>query len=327
MSLLGPARRTGFTLVELLVVIAIIGVLVALLLPAVQAAREAANRSSCGNNLKQITIALHNFHDTNRKMPGGEYNTVAYHSPQLVLAPFYEQGTIYDQMNLNVLWTSEPNYTLSRTQPPTLLCPSDPIKGATEPLGWTSYHANMGTWVDINGWDGTFGPHKDRVHKGKRGSGGLPFAAIVDGLSNTAAFSESVNGAGNSGADKFKYDCFTPSVAPPTTSMAAARAALMPLKWQDHTQPWSGTWRWKGYPWTEGSPWRNWYNHLLPPNQPCWVPAEDFWSIISPAQSYHSGGAQVSLCDGSVRFVPETVDGLVWEAAGSRSGRESLQLP
>jgi prepilin-type N-terminal cleavage/methylation domain-containing protein/prepilin-type processing-associated H-X9-DG protein len=318
--------RVGFTLVELLVVIAIIGVLVALLLPAVQAAREAANRMSCANNLKQLTIALHNFHDSNKTMPGGEYNTVAYHSPMMVLAPFYEQGAVFDKMDLNVLWTSEPNLTLSKTQPPSLICPTDPRYGRGEPLGWTSYHANMGTWVDLTGWNGPFGPHRDRTIKGYKGPGPLGFATVTDGMSNTAAFAEVVNGAGTSTRPKYEFDCFVPPSNPSGTT-ANVRTTLVPLKWQDYNVPWSGTWRWKGYPWTEGSPWRSWYNHILPPNETCWVPSEDFWSIISPAQSYHPGGVQVSMLDGSVRFVPENVDGFVWEAAGSSYGGESLQLP
>ena len=318
--------RVGFTLVELLVVIAIIGVLVALLLPAVQAAREAANRTTCANNLKQITLALHNFHDTTKALPCGEYNTTAYHSPMMVLAPYYEQGNVYDQMNLNVLWTVEPNYTLSRTQPATLVCPTDPRRGKGEPLGWTAYHANMGVWVDITGWDGVFGPQTNRVHKGKRGPGALTLANVIDGLSNTAAFGEVVTGAGASGQPKYEFDCFIPP-STPTGTTTDVRTALTPLKWQDYDIPWSGGWRWKGYPWTEGSPWRSWYNHVLPPNETCWVPASDFWSIISPLQSHHPGGGHVSLCDGSVKFVPETVDARVWEAVGSREGGEALQLP
>jgi prepilin-type processing-associated H-X9-DG protein len=86
-------------------------------------------------------------------------------------------------------------------------------------------------------------------------------------------------------------------------------------------------WRWRGYPWTEGSPWRNWYNHLLPPNSPCWRLNASWDRIVSPPSSYHPGGINLVLLDGSVRFVSETIDWEVWRAAGTREGDETLTLP
>src|SRR3954451_8534359 len=86
---------------------------------------------------------------------------------------------------------------------------------------------------------------------------------------------------------------------------------------------WGGSgWRWRGYPWREGSIWRGGYTHLLPPNSPCWRTNGDWWQLVSPTTSFHPGGANVVLCDGSVRYVPENIDGAVWEAAGSRNGGE-----
>src|SRR3954464_9087927 len=101
----GRNNRLGFTLIELLVVVAIIAVLIALLLPAVQAAREAARRSQCQNNLKQLGLALHNFHDTNKKLPVGEHNDDNNsYSWRVWILPFIEQGPLYNQMISNGLW-------------------------------------------------------------------------------------------------------------------------------------------------------------------------------------------------------------------------------
>ncbi len=318
--------RSAFTLVELLVVIAIIGVLVALLLPAVQAAREAARRSQCANNLKQLGLALHNFESTNKKIPGGEYSQASYLSPQVLLLPFMEQTALYNRFDLNKGAFDAHNIPAA-PHLPVMVCPTDPHPDRSQVMGWTNYHPNAGSWVTINGWDGLFGPSVDEGGpKGKK-LPPLEFGQIIDGLSNTCAFSEVALGGGVSGGAKTKYDIYDASAD--ATSIAAARTSLQALDWKSMSMiDFGGTpWRYRGFPWSEGSAWRNWYNHLLPPNQPCWVPAEDFWSIVSPAQSYHAGGAQVSLCDGSVRFVSETVDGLVWEAAGSRNGGEALQLP
>nr|WP_044183156.1 DUF1559 domain-containing protein [Pirellula staleyi] len=320
----------AFTLVELLVVIAIIGVLVALLLPAVQAAREAARRMSCSNNLKQVTLSLHNFESSYGILPAGEFKnpstgTLTYLSPHALLSNYFEQGAYFSKLDLNVGPFTQPNYDATRLQPKTLLCPSDPHPGKNMDMGWTNYHVNAGSWVQATqNWDGSFGPHND--YAGGKRTGELAFSAITDGLSNTAAFAEVVNGAGDSGAPKTRFDCYEFG-ASPTGTMAQMRTALAAKDWKTATIPWSGGWRYRGYPWSEGSMWRSWYNHLTPPNSVCWLPDGDFYKIISPASSYHPGGAMVSMCDGSVRFVSETVNGDIWTAAGTRNGGESIALP
>jgi prepilin-type N-terminal cleavage/methylation domain-containing protein/prepilin-type processing-associated H-X9-DG protein len=320
----GGFGRVGFTLVELLVVIAIIGVLVALLLPAVQAAREAARRTQCVNHLKQVCLALHNFESSNHRLPAGEHQptSAGYLSPHALIANQFEQSGVYNLLDLNQGPFSAQNTVAAATQPKFLICPSDPFPGKKEYMGWTNYHSNAGTWAPISGWDGVFGPVENVG--GAPAIGPLKFGDITDGLSNTAAFAEVVNGAGSSGAPKSKFDCFDSSL--PTGSLTAVRATFAGQNWQTSSIPWSGGWRWRGYPWTEGTVWRNWYNHVAPPNATCWVPG-DFWKIVSPASSTHPGGTNVAMTDGSVRFVSERVDADVWTAAGSRAGGESWQLP
>jgi prepilin-type processing-associated H-X9-DG protein len=90
---------------------------------------------------------------------------------------------------------------------------------------------------------------------------------------------------------------------------------------------WSPPWRWRGYPWREGSIWRTGYTHLLPPNSACWRLNGDWWQISPSASSYHTGGVNVALVDGSVRFVSSNVDTAAWTAAGSRNGGEPISLP
>ena len=86
-------------------------------------------------------------------------------------------------------------------------------------------------------------------------------------------------------------------------------------------------WNWRGYPWREGSIWRNGFNTILPPNKPCYRPnGGEWWQLVTPASSYHSGGVNVSMADGSIRFITDSVNPDAWTAAGSRAGGESLPL-
>jgi prepilin-type N-terminal cleavage/methylation domain-containing protein/prepilin-type processing-associated H-X9-DG protein len=326
----GPVRnvqRRGFTLVELLVVIAIIGVLVALLLPAIQSAREAARRSQCINNLKQLGLALQNFESAQKVIPAGSLGTfqisAPYYSPHTRLLPYIEQGSLYDQFNLAGSPWDTNNYRIARSQPSVLLCPSDDNNRDTlgTDMGWTNYHANCGSWIELTRqWDGVFGA--DKSVNGYQPLEPLSFRQITDGLSNTAAFAEIVNGYGPDAraAKDPLSDCFNFNGRPLRTDVVAARNSFLEKSWTSASIPWSGEWRWRGYPWTEGTPWRNWYNHLLPPNSTCWVQSEQWWMIVSPASSRHSGVVNVVMCDGSVQSVTPDVDPDIWVNQGTRDG-------
>ena len=325
-------RAPGFTLVELLVVIAIIGILVALLLPAVQSARESGRRIQCTNHLKQLGLALQNYHDTFDSFPSGCLLSSEFGPAAVVyLLPFIEQKSvfdIYDPGSHSGASTGVANDVPGKFRPVMFTCPSEANRRDDTLLGWNNYHMNFGTFVSAPTpkWDGVFGPN---FAAGP--APGIPkirIPSILDGTSHTAAFAEVCNGPRDGKPIDKRTDCFEHSGSL-STDHATARTTLLANNWKTAgtAGAWSPAWRWRGYPWREGSVWRGGYNHLLPPNSACWRANGDWWQLVTPASSFHTGGANAVFCDGSVRFVAQNIDGAIWEAAGSREGAESVALP
>jgi prepilin-type N-terminal cleavage/methylation domain-containing protein/prepilin-type processing-associated H-X9-DG protein len=343
MSSVSLHRRSGFTLVELLVVIAIIGVLVALLLPAVQAARAAANRMSCGNNVKQLGIGNHNYHDTFKTLPplsvGGPWDTFAW---RVHLLPFIEQSSVYDGITFSN--STSPTYHVpwSSTQPDAqgrlpgyrgveisaFVCPADGGLTAAAPntntIGRVSYRACVGTTINNNATGDTNGMF--------RAVQGRSFADTFDGLSNTVMVSEMcMANVGNrtdvkgnvlhsiaGGADAtFAQACLAASDGGngkkiPQGSVGNVVTAYSP-----------------GSRWPDGRPVFSAVTTYLGPNQ---ISCKEGGNTDQQygaytANSRHSGGVMVGMGDGSVKFVSETIDLPTWHAAGTRSGGEAIQLP
>jgi len=217
--------RSAFTLIELLVVIAIIGILIAILLPAVQAAREAGRRSACTNNLKQIGLALHNFHDVKGKLPSSGRPTSASTvrlGTQVILLPFLEQKVLYDEYDFSVSWSHVNNLPVTSQRIPSYECPSAPRTNNVLDHNPDGFQGTVTSWVGIvatGDYSASLGvdPRLEAIAAaatpplivksseqftsssttGKTTNGFLPknssltFADITDGLSNTIAFLES----------------------------------------------------------------------------------------------------------------------------------------
>jgi len=338
-------QSAGFTLVELLVVIAIIGILVALLLPAVQAAREASRRASCINNLKQLGLSLLNYESAKKSLPPGQMAEFSapdpankkygnYFSVQVQILSYFEEESVrqlfqltYDPANPDGAYVYSPrNVAAANALPNLMLCPTESQRGQPGDGGWSNYHANAGSWAQLKGWDGVFGALV--TEEGIKPLPALRLSKIIDGTSKTAAFAEVVNGlspdrAPTTGGDPLA-DCFEygGSPVPPgggTATLAKIRQLFSAKDWRTEAVPWSGDWRYKGTPWTEGTMWRSWYNHLMPPNSICWRP-DSWWKIVLPASSYHPGVTNVVMVDGSVDSVSADIDPDIWTDMGTRDG-------
>jgi len=333
-------NRHGFTLIELLVVIAIIAVLIGLLLPAVQSAREAARRAQCVNNLKQLGLASHNYHDSWNSFPMGE--SAARICPNGTILPFLEQNSAYNAINFSrgVSWLDcDPStWTAGQTQIAALICPSEinERRSGTDPSDpgyyapgyWAATYAwNAGTWWPrTKSWDGVFGRSilDDPTVDPPLGVVGI--AGITDGTSNTLLVAEVAAGPVQPGAPRTKVsDCYSITGVDATTTVPQATAACDAVSWQTGTIPWGGAWRFKGFTWLEGSMWRNWFNTIRTPNKTCCVNNDTYWwHIMKPASSYHPGGINAAMADGSVKFFRDTVAQNVWMSLGTRAGGEVI---
>ncbi len=286
--------RKGFTLIELLVVIAIIAILIALLLPAVQQARESARRSTCKNNLKQIGLALHNYHDSHSIFPfGRSFTDNATSAPQnfgsqmcsTMLLPFLDQTPLYNQFNFLLAFNAAPNSTTTQQKVIVFICPSNP---QDEGLNWTGAGTLDDSWgshyqpVAHSGRDGNPARDgQDAVGFDKDGmffrNSKIRFRDLVDGSSNTLAFAETVGDAPGS-HELYAWGSYGGGGIGTRSGINANFPLLT-------------GWSWNG---------------------------DDF---TGPA-SYHTGGSHFLMGDGAVRFISENIDLGTLQDLTTRAGGE-----
>ncbi len=357
-------KRPGFTLIELLVVIAIIGVLISLLLPAVQSAREAARRAQCTNNLKQLTLSIHSYHDQNNAMPplvqngGNAAWGAVYFDPwplnwSSATLPQIEGGVLYNALNFAYGSIGSPqNATVMNSQVATLLCPSESVGQPSQGRTMRSYHANVGGPPNFAMWTGAIVP----LRSDGNGLVGAPensncgtfgFQAFTDGTSNTALFSEKLVGNGpnapvpRSHPNAKRGYGWDVGLANNLDQGAAGGESAMAFVNACKAVPGSALSKGSGLPagnglyWIGGNPgscliWCA-YNHFMPPNTVQCVASNDgnteTWGSVMnaiPPSSNHPGGVNQSFADGSVRFVKDTINTQTWWALGTRNGGEII---
>jgi prepilin-type N-terminal cleavage/methylation domain-containing protein/prepilin-type processing-associated H-X9-DG protein len=320
------AYRRAFTLVELLVVIAIVGVLVALLLPAVQAAREAGRRSSCLNNLRQLGIAMQLCHDATGSFPPGRGGPPPkIFSPQAYLLPYVEEGSLQGQIDFTqapttvvvggVYYSGAFNKPAACEAVPVLLCPSDVETGRVtgSEFGASNYAACTGSGkIDA----GTIVKSDGVFFLESR----IGMKHITDGTSHTVAFSERGLGPGQ------KLSTGT-QLGPLAGVYVLELFNTAPVSEENCRQPDNGSWyEARGAKWILANYGNTLYNHYLTPNTGEW----DCMNLAQQkgymaARSYHPGGVNVLRCDGSASFIDDTINYSLWRAVATRNGEEIVE--
>lgn len=323
-------RRGGFSLIELLTVLAVISMLAGLLLPAVMAAREAARRSTCQNNLKQIGLALQAYVTEQGTFPFSYVAGAAYrggYSIHVRILPHLGEAPLYDGVNFSVQTYPElprkprspdeeamnaVNRTAWETRLAVFICPSDPLR--PWPAG-NSYRGNTGTgpayWTDAEYPDSGNGIFPETLL--------ITPARVPDGLSHTVAFGERLRGSGDAGQPVAERDYYS------VPAFVRTSDQLLKGCYASAHGP-------RGYLYHDGGRWWFWsgrsqtlYTHTQEPNgriPDCLIGSSEPGIGMATARGWHPGGVNALMADGSLRFVAESIERSVWRGLGTRNGRE-----
>jgi len=292
------------------VVVGIVALLMALVFPALQHAREASRRGSCISNLRQLGIAMHNYHATHRMFPSGNSNGF---SAFVAMLPYVEQESLYVKVDLSRMDDPE-NSVVHSTRLPVLHCLSDlGYDPPTDRPETTNYVANGGAGLETGGrFEGIFPPLRKTVDWG---GGPISDRDVSDGLSNTAAFSEIL--IADTTSDRRRNVWETP-IAYSTAEVDQFVDACENLGLSAEAgDAWGRGWRWM-----DGNSPHTLYNHTQTPNRLSCSNNSAVLSGVYPAFSLHSAGANLCLGDGSVKFVSASVARNVWQAIGTRASGE-----
>ena len=310
-------NRRGFTLIELLVVIAIIAILIALLVPAVQKVREAAARTQCTNNLKQIGVGAANYHSAFKRYPPGRVSP-SMATALIQILPYLEQANKYDQFDFNSdINSSATNATARAQDVKVFLCPSDISTAIETGKGRTNYQGSLGANAWLANTDSRTGgifyvDSKVRVED------------IFDGSSNTAMYAEVKRGFLMSPASTSPISVTN---FPFATWDAAATNDLNYIAGCNTTT--AGDFDYTGLQYFRaGVPWTGFYTHTMVPNDPnrdC-VRATGLNKGHQAARSYHGGGVNVLFSDGTVRYIAGNIAIAMWKAMGTRAGSEAVSF-
>lgn len=314
--------RRGFSLTELLVVLAVVGLLLALILPAVQASRQSAWNVACKNNLRQIGLAIHQYESTHGMFPPGNgWNTSLFYT----ILPHVGEEARYRVIDPN--WHPMHKWLKAEMHRPMPLyhCPaeSEPQVTGEESAAKTSYAGNAGTGVQRYGYNGMFRilhpVHRPELY----GYGPIRAADVTDGLSNTAMVSEWLHGREEPHRRRTKWRMPKARLEPVDLEAFAADCAGLPPDPPEYG--WQGS-DLLGWSWLRPSLSETLYNHVLPPGSPSCTNGTKVQEGIYTANSLHPGGMNLLLTDGHLRFVSADIDAAVWQDLGSRRETD-LNLP